>query len=228
MAAKARFDAFAQQLYKGATEPINLARFSVLARRALGADVAATRWFGGDTFTGALRQVGLPGIRFGQHHVWDQGRHEAPSGDEQKGGLPDTIAQVAAVTDLPGLDHGLWPRVYAALAEYASTHDFNLTESTKWTRDRLAAQGYSVGRATVNFVMQGATLGGASLGKEPPPTAEQIADGFYGAVRHRAKSVGLVLDPDQAEELRRWLGAPEPDLTADEEAAPATDAPPEA
>lgn len=131
VAARARFDAFAQQQYEGATEPLNLARLSVLARRALGPDVAATRWFGGDTFTGALRQVGLPGIRFGQHHVWDEGRHGAPSGDEQKGGLPDTIAQVAALTDLPGLDHGLWPHVYAALAEYASTHDFNLTASTK-------------------------------------------------------------------------------------------------
>lgn len=74
--------------------------------------------------------------------------------------------------------------------------------------------------------MQGATLGGASLRKEPPPTAEQIADGFYGAVRHRAKSAGLVLDPDQAEELRLWLEAPEADPTADEQDAPTTDAAP--
>lgn len=218
--AQERFAAFARSQYAAATEPLNLARLSVLARRSLGPEVAESGWFGAGTFGAALRQVGLPGVRFGQHHVWDETRHEAPASSELQSGLPDTIAQVAAVTDLPALEAEQWPHVYAALAAYAGTHDFNLTESTKWTRDHLAAQGRPVGRSIVNYVMQGATLGGASLRMSPPPGPDQIAAGFYGAVRHRAKSAGLVLDDGQAEELRRWLGAPEPDH-ADASGAPA-------
>ena len=208
--ARERFAAFVRAQYEAATEPLNLAQLSVLARRSLGPEVAATGWFGAGSFGAALRQVGLPGARLGQHHVWDERRHAAPPDSEHQSGLPDTIAQVAAVTDLPALDRELWPHVYTALGEYAATHDFNLTESTKWTRDHLAAQGHPVGRSIVNYVMQGATLGGASLRMDPTPDAGQIAAGFYGAVRHRAKSAGLALDPAQAEELRRWLGAPEP------------------
>ena len=221
--AQARFAAFVRGQYEAATEPLNLAQLSVLARRTLGPEVVDTGWFGAGSFGVALRQVGLPGVRFGQHHVWDETRHEAPPSSEPQSGLPDTIAQVAAVTDLPALEAEQWPRVYSALAAYAGTHDFNLTESTKWTRDHLAAQGHPVGRSIVNYVMQGATLGGASLRMDPPPDAGQIADAFYGAVRHRAKSAGLVLDPAQAEELRRWLGAPDP---AGTDAPGAPEAPP--
>ena len=203
-----QFRDLVQWRYDAAPGPLNLASLAHDLRRQLGPSVDQTNWFGYGGFVRALESLGLAHAKFSNHFVWDAGRHNPPESSGATGTAPEAVGRLSALLSLPRLPQEMWPSVYQALAEYAGSHHFNLTEATRWARDRLAAQGVDVSRAAIAFVTRGTAFGGAPLYRQPPPDAAEIATAFAANVLSRAEAASIPLTDDESADVRSWLGAP--------------------
>ncbi len=193
-----------------ATQPILL---TDLAQRAQGLKKSASdgeTWFGGN-LSAAVRRLGLPNVVVIGHHVWDTTRHSPPATDspelsQTRPVLPAPVAHCCDVVDLPRVSSEHWPQVFNALAVYAATHQFNLTESTRWSRDYTAQEGYEVGRHVFGYVIRGARYADCWLEADPPPDATVIGTAFCASLIERAQSAGLRFSDDDRQAIAEWLG----------------------
>ena len=203
-----RFEGYLRAAYASASMPLNLAAQAIGVRDAVG-DVPPD-YFGAGSFTSALRGLELEGATFGPHFLWDPSRHSPPS--EPKGdqlvGAPQAVRQVSAVTGLPRLSTADWKALYNVLAAYAASQEWNLTESTKWTRDRLADEGQLVGRVSIGFVVKELSRTNAPLNRDPAPTTEEISGALFSSIVARAAEAGLPLTDDESAELAAWMSVP--------------------
>ncbi|MBX7482053.1 NYN domain-containing protein [Qipengyuania qiaonensis] len=204
---RAEFSSLIRTRYQEASAPLNLAALALDAARKC-VDAKQSGWFGAGSFTAAVVALDLPNVQFSQHHMWDAERHQPPSADrtDESAGLPADVGLLARELDLPRIDRADWPKVFAVLAQYAMTHEFNLTEATRWCRDALAGEGVEVGRNSLAYVMRGAQFGGVRLDSELAPSPEAIGAAFRGAVLDRASSLGLPLGETAEEAIGNWLG----------------------
>lgn len=146
--AQATFEERVREEYSAASGPINLARLATSLRRDLGDVVQQTAWFGAGSFKAAVSLLDLPFVEFSNHFMWDSERHVSPVSADDGGetvdtfpGEPEAIRLLATVADLPRLSPQAWAQVFESLHDYAAEHEFNLTESTRWTRDDVASHG---------------------------------------------------------------------------------------
>lgn len=206
-----RFRSIVRARYEAADAPLNLAALAQEISHELGP--AASGWFGLGGFTSAIRSLQLPNLVVSHHWAWDATRHEAPVVGEaltRIPGEPEAVARLCALQNVPRLPRPSWPKIYAVLAEFAATHEFNMTQATKWSRDRLSEEGTSVNRASIGFVMNGASYGGCPLYRQPPPAADEIGAAFVVNVLNRARSAQIDLSPADEEAVVAWLGGPAP------------------
>lgn len=207
--ARAGFAALVRELYDDATEPISLTKLAQQVRAELGPVVTASRWFGHDGFGRAVRALDLPGARMSQHEMWDSTRHTTPEGWEPstpRAGMPEPVARVTAELRLPPLDQVMWSVICLKLTAYVTAYDYNLTEITRWTRDRLVETGVEVNRRAVTVVVQGASYGGCPLYRDPVPTPPEIQQAFATNVINRARAADLTLSDDDVATLQSWFG----------------------
>lgn len=198
--------------YANAREPLNLSALAAeihneLALTDHSSTVGEARWFGAGSFSQFLAGLGLPHMKVSQHFLWDASRHKAPvdrvSG---KDGTPGPVGRLTAAFKLPQLAQETWSRIYDALAEYAATHEFQLSEATKWGRDRLAEQDIAVSRQAVGIVTRATAFGGAPLHADPAPTAEEIGQAVVANLVKRAAAAEIDLDQADADVVRAWFG----------------------
>lgn len=193
--------------YEAAAEPINLARWSTNLIQRFGQGLSSGRWFDTGGFTRALESVHLEGLRLSQHFAWDTRRHSAPEDlvSSAPDGLPPQIATFAQIAQLPRMPRDRWPVVFQALEAYALTHEFRLTEATRWARDHAAQQGVDVPRSAFAYVVRSCLLGGAPLNADPSPTSHQIGEALLTSVLEGAARAGLEVSDDDTAALRSWL-----------------------
>ncbi|HWS35542.1 MAG TPA: NYN domain-containing protein [Actinoplanes sp.] len=196
--------------FTAAPSPLNLASLAHDLRRQLGTGVDESNWFGFGGFVRALESLRLPYVKFSNHFVWDDSRHGPPETTGTTGPAPEPIVRLSSPLGLPRLPREMWPPVYRALADYAASHHFNLTEATRWARDKLAEEGVDVSRSAIAFVTRGTAFGGAPLYRQPPPDADEIATAFADNVLNRADAAAIALTDDECAEVRSWLGAVDP------------------
>ncbi|HEX6874194.1 MAG TPA: NYN domain-containing protein [Nocardioidaceae bacterium] len=209
--AKVMFGELVAQRYAQASEPMNLATLADELRGELGPVTSTSRWFGYNGFTRALQALDLPGVKMSQHFIWDSRRHAAPTpAGADNGGpqLPDPVRRVTAVLKLPTLPSESWSNIYDSLAGFVAAYEFNLTEATRWSRDRLAERGIRVNRQAVGIVAHGVAYGGCPLYRQPPPRAEDLATAFVANVLNRAAATDIDLSSEEVEEVRNWFGVP--------------------
>ena len=203
-----RFEQYLRDAYESANAPINLASLANDVRDAVG-DMPQD-YFGAGSFTSALRRLDLEGATLGPYSLWDTSRHSPPSDSraDQLVGAPQAVRQVSAVTGLPRLSTADWEALYDVLATYAATQEWNLTESTKWTRDRLVDKGRPVGRAAIGFVVNALSRTDSPLSREPAPTTDEIAEALFLSIVERSAEAGLPLSDDEGAELAEWMSVP--------------------
>lgn len=194
--------------YNGATEPLNLSRWSSALIGTFG-PLRAQGWFGAGTFAKALDLVGLEGLQTSTHYAWDGRRHipaeeSIPSVDAT--GPPPEVAIFRQIVQLPRITNDRWPVVFRTLEAYSRLHEFRLAESTRWSRDHAAAQGVDIPRSAFAFVVRACVLAGAPLNADPAPTSEEIGDAVLRSVLDSASRAGLEFTDDDAAALRTWLG----------------------
>jgi uncharacterized LabA/DUF88 family protein len=200
--------------YNNASTPLNMAALAAQLRDELGEAISETNWFSFGSFTRAVGSLKLPNLRMSQHKVWDAGRHSPPedaAAAVPRVALPEPVERLAELLNLPRLPQERWPPIYQTLSDYAHSHQFNLTQCTSWSRDRLRDQGFAVSRNIVAFIARGTSFGGYPLYRQPPPTAVEIGTAFVNNVLSRAD--GEAFTDEEVATVRAWLGAPQQDET---------------
>jgi uncharacterized LabA/DUF88 family protein len=209
-----RFRTIVTERYVAASGPLNLASLAYELRRELGRSIDDSRWFGFGGFARSLESLELPNMRLSQHLLWDGSRHETPdlTASAAHGlSLPEPVTRLTALLSLPRLQHESWSPIYRVLSDYVNSHQFNLTEATRWSRDRLVEQGVDVSRNAVGFVTRGAAFGGCPLYRKPPPTAVEIGAAFVENVLSRAEAAAIAITAEETEVIRAWLAEPQSD-----------------
>jgi uncharacterized LabA/DUF88 family protein len=199
--------------YDAATAPINMAALAQRLRGELGRSITGTNWFGFGSFGRAVESLELPNLRMSQHLIWDDARHTPPEPavtTAASGSLPEPVERLSELLNLPRIPQEWWPPVYQTLADYASSHEFNLTQCTSWVRDQLHDQGVPVSRGAVAFVVRGASYGGRPLHGQPPPNGTEVCAAFVANVLNRADAAGIAFDAEETAVVHDWLGASGP------------------
>lgn len=202
------FEQVITQRYLSASAPLNLAALASEAARSC-PQAKESGWLGRGTFLAAVTALKLPNVRFSQHHLWDEERHQPPESQDTKSTLPGPIAMLTRALELPRVASADWPKVFRVLAIYAATHEFNLTEAGIWAREALAKEGVQISRHALNYVIRGTHFGGVHLDVSAAPSPDDIGQAFLSALLERAGSVGVPLDPTMEQTLCRWLGLPD-------------------
>lgn len=209
-----RFRIIVTERYLAASGPLNLATLAHEVRSELGRSIDDSSWFGFGGFVRSLESLELPNMRVSQHLLWDGSRHETldlTAAATPVLPLPEPVERLAALLSIPRLPHESWLPVYRVLSDYGSSHQFNLAEATRWSRDRLVEQGVEVNRKAVGFVTRGASFAGCPLWRKPPPTEVEIGAAFVENVLSRAEAAGIALTTEETEVVRAWLGEPQSD-----------------
>lgn len=213
-AAREQFGARVAELYAASSEPLNLASLGAQLRAELGAVATETKWFSHGGFAKAIQALALPGLRMGGNFMWDDTRHvpdlsPAEVAGDADSSVPQAVLQVRSVLKVPPLTPRSWQRIYESLATYVSSHEYNLNEMTKWTRDQLAAEGVPVNRQAPSLVALGASYGDCPLYREPPPDSEEIKQAFVSNLLGRVVAADLELSHSEVDDVRSWFsGAP--------------------
>jgi hypothetical protein len=202
------FKAFRTEMtnaYLEASEPINLARAASQVVAQLGTELRTTNWLGAGSFGRAVRVLDLPNAAFSQLFLWDTSRHAPP---EQAGTdrQQPSVAALFEVARLPRIAREDWPRVSGYLEAYAASNDFNLTEASKWPRDRAAEDGHQIPRAAFLYVITACHHQGTRLDGTTKPTADAIARALVSSVLSRAELAGITVATDDAAAVAEWLG----------------------
>jgi len=198
--------------YASADEPLNLSQLASqvsneLADNSAGGLARETRWFGSGSFAAFLMSLELEGMQLSQHYVWDSARHVAPSDKPTSAAdVPAPAVLLTSTFNLPRLAQDAWGAIYEALADYAATHEFNLSDATRWGRDRLVDQGIAVSRAAIGVVIRAAAFGGAPLYDTPSPTADRIGSAFVKNLLDRAAAAEVTLSDDDVLVVQKWFG----------------------
>ncbi|SCF28443.1 NYN domain-containing protein [Micromonospora viridifaciens] len=207
--------------YDQASEPLNMASLAHRLHAQVGRSVAESNWFGSGSFARAVASLKLPNLRTSQHLMWDGSRHsvsEEAVAAPQRIALPEAVERLVDQLGVPRLPQPWWPAIYHALADYAQSHRFNLTQCTSWSRDQLRDQGLPISRGAVGFVVRGASYGGCPLHRQPAPAAAEIGAAFAGNVLSRAEHAEIILSDDEVATVRTWLGALPAEETAEGQA----------
>jgi hypothetical protein len=188
--------------------PLFLSHIGHQLRVTLGDAIDTTSWFGHGGLTAFLRSIEGGRLGLNSSFAWDPDRHDEPDdpvGDSQRVDLPPLIRDIRIVTELPPLTAEAWPPLFAALASYGATEDFNLTACTSTVRDMLKDTDTPVARSVVGFVVRGVSFGGVHLYDRPSPSPDVLRDAFKAAMVDRYESAGFALEEEQLVELDNWL-----------------------
>jgi hypothetical protein len=142
-----------------------------------------------------------------QHSIWDSSRHPAPppAADGQAAtNAPEPVTRLTEVLTLPALPRESCRGVYTSLAEFVAADEFNLTEATRWTRDRMVENGLRVNR-------HGGRHRRPWCGLRQVPAlshADEIAAAFVSNVLSRAVAADIDLSEEEIQTVHTWFGAP--------------------
>ena len=193
--------------YSEAVGPLNIASLAQFAARSV-PGARESNWLGAGSFSNAIERLQLPHAKLNNLYLWDEERHQEPVPVEPflASDLPEVVELLARTIDMPRLPAEAWPALFAKLAEYLATHDYNMSEATKWTRDELVREDVPVGRAALNYIVRGAQMGGAPLDNRPPPVAAEIAQAFLKNLVNQSYSAGINVASDDERTIADWLG----------------------
>lgn len=190
------------EILESADGPVPGPRLAHAARTALPA-LQESHWMGYKSFSEWLtHRVPIAGqtVDGTWHHVWDNRRFSEADVSKPAG----LIAKVSAVTGAPALEAELYAALILALADDVNSHPFDRTETSKRVRDACQTAGYAIGRAAVNFVIQGLAFAGFRL--TAPVHAGELASAWADNVLGLCRGARMDLDPATTSEIRDWVG----------------------
>lgn len=199
-----------KQLVATSDRPVMLGTAAQAALRAE-PELKLTQWASIGSFSGWLRKH-LPDVPFDTRsapgYLWDPERfsetdvpHSGANG--RLSGLTDLQQQVASITEIPPLDRATYRQLLDRLAFDLATAPFNRSETSKRVRDDCAEQGAPVGRAAVNFVINGLLLSGVGL--HNAPDAETLGRVWADNVLGLCSGARIELGEFDARQVAAWV-----------------------
>ena len=201
------FAELVRRRYSEASGPVELTALASDVDRAV-PQVRANGWLGRGSFSKAVMALELSHVRFSQHHLWDEERHQPPAGTtaDNDAELPTAVALLTRSLELPRISREDWPKVFDAISAFAGSHQFNLTEATRWCRDTLASKDTKVARVSIGYVVRGVQFGGLRLDATTTPTPGDVGGAFLTSVMERAASLAIPLDENAERTVADWFG----------------------
>jgi hypothetical protein len=177
-------------------------------------DLKSTDWWGAGSFR-AFLALYVPNVTYvgspGPGYVFDPKRHsvnDIPGPDRPR--LNPLREQVVAASGAPLLTADQYATLFDALAAELSTSPFDRTETSKRVRDRTDIAGKSVGRSSVNFVLQGLVYSRVKLAAGV--SARDLAEGYLANLLILCANAGMTLQSAEKKDLNEWIvGSARPD-----------------
>ena len=170
-------------------------------------DLKSTDWWGAGSFR-AFLALYVPTVTYvgspGPGYVFDPSRHNSndiPGPDRPQ--LNRLRAQVAAATGAPLLTADQYATLFDILAAELSSSPFDRTETSKRVRDGTDLAGKSVGRSTVNFVLQGLVYSKVKL--TAGVSARELAEGYFANLLVLCANAGMTLQAAEEKDLHAWI-----------------------
>ena len=197
------------QLVTTSDHPVRLAVAAQVAQQAE-PDLRSTHWAGEGSFTNWLRTY-LPALPLDTRapgHLWDPARfseadlpHSMANGDRTD--FSELQLQVAGTTEIPLVDQTTYRQLIDRLAFDLATAPFSRTETSKRVRDDCVEHGVRVGRAAVNFVINGLLLSGTDL--DDSPSAEVLAQVWTDNVIGLCRGARIELSESDVAAITAWV-----------------------
>jgi hypothetical protein len=203
--------------------PVPMAEVANKARAALGEDaVRRSSWVGFGTLSNLLRHspdLGLAVDTRPPGAVYDPFRH-APADDGQAARcdryfqercpeLVEFARRIHMTTDAPLLTPEQYAATFDAIAASLAWRPYSLTDTSRQTRDRLAASGSVVGRKDICFILKGLAFTRGDLALTAGVESDRLAEWFCDNVLNLCRRNQVELAPGDVERIRGWIaGAP--------------------
>lgn len=150
-------------------------------------------------------------VYLGDLPAGDDGRPDAPGGDDRLQGLPDDLAafvrRLADVTGVPALAPATYAGLFQALAETVRTPGLDFNEIARRARDQLEDEGFRVSRAQVGFLLNGYLYNGIEI---EGYDARDLAEAWRDCVLTALDNARVELSPGEHDLLDRWIGTSPP------------------
>lgn len=199
-----------------------------------GEQVSSTDWLGAGTFKNLLTELDLGDLAFspaGPGFVYDPARHEVPSSTQSTeytsalstGPLdnfslryPDLAPlarKVCQLTDTPYLMPEHYALMLQELAREMNERGYQMSRTSKATRDRCVEKGAPVARSHVNFVLVGMGYAGHRLGQNLPESPIRLGDALVRNTINLCQSAQLNLADEETSQIREWIVGALPEET---------------
>lgn len=199
-----------RQLVTTSDHAVNLATAAQVAQQA-DPELKPTQWAETGSFTAWLRRhlPDLPLVTRSPGHVWDPARFSEadlpePVSNGRRAELNELQRQVVGITEIPALDEAAYRQLLDQLAFDLATAPFSRTETSKRVRDECVERGSPVGRAAVNFVINGLLLSGTDL--DASPTAGELAAVWTENVLGLCRGARMELSDRDIATITAWVG----------------------
>lgn len=212
-----------RHLAESSPRPVALSAAAAAALRAE-PDLRKSAWDNSGSFSSWL-QRSLPDLGLDTRtpgHVWDPTRFSAadvPRPPEasvaRTPGQEELHRQVSSITEVPLLTQAAYRALLEHLAFDLALYPFSRTETSKRVRDECAQSDTPVGRAAVNFVLNGLLFAGADL--EGEPSASDLAGVWSENVLGLCRGARIELSADDLEEVATWVSGGLADLVPSHE-----------
>ncbi len=195
--------------------PVTMASASQEVIRRLGNVVVDSRWAGTGSFKDLLLHASDPGFvvhTASPGHLYDPSRHDPPPAESEDWPPPSrdefwgVLRRVHEITGVPVLRPPEFGLLFLTIADILCKNPFQVTATSKSVRDALLAEGHSVSRSAVTFVLRGIMYGGLPLHEAPKPWgARLLAEAFQRNVLAMCEDAELQLSAGERAAIERWL-----------------------
>jgi hypothetical protein len=202
-------------LMRRAAEPLPLARAAQLLTQTHGEALLQSRWFG---FGGFRRFAeGIPSASFrvsraGAGYLFDPLRHaepqdSSPAPARAEGAFSPLVDAVCRRTGAPRRSSREYAAMFAAIDASIREAPYQLMDTSRRARDLCAAQGSTVSRADLTFLLRGLWARDPALlrrdSTERSPVA--LARSFSANVLALAENEEMSLDDRERAEITAWI-----------------------
>ena len=135
------------------------------------------------------------------------GSHQATNGSKVVDALPealrDLVSRIREVSNCPALSTADHKRVLTEFSRQLAEGEFSLTEMSRTARDRLNADGASIARSSIGFIMRGISLSGFQFGVDDSPA--RLAEAYRRNIRQLCANAGFEMNPEEVALLEKWI-----------------------
>ena len=232
---RAAVSEWAQGIVGTSQSPVAMAALAQAMILRFGEQVSGTDWLGAGTFKNLLTELDLGDLAFssaGPGFVYDPARHQVPSATHpadytralstgpldnfslRHPDLAPLARKVSQLTDTPYLMPEHYALLLQELAREINERGYQMSRTSKATRDHCVEKGAPVARSHVNFVMVGMGYAGHRLGHSLPESPVRLGDALVRNTIILCQSAQLNLTDEETSQIREWIMGALPEETA--------------